>query len=77
MRLLLRIKKIIAKPGKKIYCFSVFCGRRNIDTFVKSPQSRHSRESGNPELSENTAGFRVKPGMTDKANFDFLRDHQY
>jgi hypothetical protein len=43
----------------------------NFDTFVNSPQSRHSRESGNPELVENT-GFRVKPGMTDKVNFDFL-----
>jgi len=23
-----------------------------------------------------TAGFRVKPGMTNKVNFDFLREHQ-
>jgi len=58
--------------------FGTFYGYVIFDGFVKSPQSRHSRESGNPATlwrGENT-GFRVKPGMTDKVNFDFLRVHQ-
>jgi len=47
----------------------------NLDGLVKSLSPRHSRESGNPELVENT-GFRIKSGMTNKANSDFLQIHQ-
>jgi len=50
--------------------------RFNIDEFVKSLHTRHSRARGNPELAENT-GFRIKSGMTNKVDFDFLRNHQY
>jgi hypothetical protein len=40
------------------------------DALVKSPPNRHTGESRYPKLLKNT-GFRVKPGMTKEANYDF------
>jgi hypothetical protein len=45
-----------------------------FDGFVKKSPSRHSGEGRNPEAIEIT-GFRVKPGMTNQALFNFLRTH--